>query len=428
MGYGFVRSIALLFILSLLGCRQQPLVATSTAEPAGPTTTTAPTSTPTMPATEPPPTATPQEEVAAATPTSASETPTATPLAEPVVEVEVLDGATGDPVGDARVTLVNEELGYEASFVTRASTGTATFTGAEPTTTSVYELTVSAPGFQTETLELVVERGLTEVEVRLTPGINATTTIISNLRSDPNLAAEILAEVPEGETVTALAVSEDGEWVRVRRSTGEEGWIFAQLLDFDDDISLLREDESAPPATPTRLTEEATPTATSAPGATSVPTATPTLTATATVAPTVEAGQIPPRPPATTFDAVTFRDTMVALQSELEMLGGLLDEISGGASPDCGAYLLFYREVATSPQYSDVPAGWQDLYGLYDATIKNVTAENADVFFVCQEGNEDVDISSFNRNRARSAVEQGVADLINAIRTANERLEAAGEE
>jgi uncharacterized protein YraI len=51
-----------------------------------------------------------------------------------------------------------------------------------------------------------------------------------NMRSEPNIYAGIIVQVPAGEILSVLGRSTDGLWYHVRRPNGESGWMLAELL------------------------------------------------------------------------------------------------------------------------------------------------------------------------------------------------------
>jgi uncharacterized protein YraI len=51
-----------------------------------------------------------------------------------------------------------------------------------------------------------------------------------NMRSEPDVYAGIIVQVPPGEVMSVLGRSTDGLWYHVRRSNGESGWMLAELL------------------------------------------------------------------------------------------------------------------------------------------------------------------------------------------------------
>jgi uncharacterized protein YraI len=59
---------------------------------------------------------------------------------------------------------------------------------------------------------------------------NVTTLGAVNLRTEPNLNAAVLVQVPGGENLAVLGASSDGLWYHVRRQTGESGWMLGELL------------------------------------------------------------------------------------------------------------------------------------------------------------------------------------------------------
>ena len=49
---------------------------------------------------------------------------------------------------------------------------------------------------------------------------------VTNLRSGPSIAFQILVEVEGGTPLAVLGKSADGEWIQVRTPDGSEGWMF----------------------------------------------------------------------------------------------------------------------------------------------------------------------------------------------------------
>ena len=58
----------------------------------------------------------------------------------------------------------------------------------------------------------------------------ATTQGAINMRTDASLDGAIIVQAPAGERLTVLGRNPAGDWLHVRRSTGETGWMFAELL------------------------------------------------------------------------------------------------------------------------------------------------------------------------------------------------------
>ena len=51
-----------------------------------------------------------------------------------------------------------------------------------------------------------------------------------NMRAAPDINGRLLFQVPAGETMTALGISRDREWLHIRLGNGETGWMSAELL------------------------------------------------------------------------------------------------------------------------------------------------------------------------------------------------------
>lgn len=51
-----------------------------------------------------------------------------------------------------------------------------------------------------------------------------------NMRIAPDINAQLLFQVPAGETMAVLGISSDGEWLHIRLGNGETGWMSAALL------------------------------------------------------------------------------------------------------------------------------------------------------------------------------------------------------
>ena len=51
-----------------------------------------------------------------------------------------------------------------------------------------------------------------------------------NMRAAPDINARLLFQVPAGQTMNALGISSDGEWLHIRLGNGETGWMSAPLL------------------------------------------------------------------------------------------------------------------------------------------------------------------------------------------------------
>lgn len=408
-----IRLVVSLLFLTLVACSQEEETPTPVPEAQATATVeseaAAPTATPAATATAvptPTPTAVPEA--------TATLVPTPTPLQLTILDVTVTDAGSGEPVPGATVRLSNDAVDFDASFVTDAA-GEASFIGMEPTTTSVYTVQVSVSGYRPQEMEVVLERGVTEVSVGLESGVVGTTTTTTNLRETPRFDAEVLAEIPEGEVLPILEVSLDEEWLRVRTAEGQEGWVFANLLTIEGDLAMAGEEAVTPTATPA-----ATPVVT--PTTTITATATATVTVTATATPAAE-GALPPRPAPVSFVAEAFRDSMVDLRTTLEAMGGYFDRIAVGGDADCESYVDLYGEVNAITTYTNVPEDWQGVHELYVDIADDVLESNEDVYLTCVQGGE---LSALNRSRARTGINEALERLIPLIQLADGRLEGEG--
>jgi uncharacterized protein YraI len=231
-------------LLLAVGCNQ--------SEDPTPTATLVPTNTP-IPAPDAPlPTSTPLPTnipPAAETPIpTATFPPTATPAA--VVVVYVVNAATNETVPNAEVRLTQSDLGYNATFTTRAD-GRAVFGGVEVSPVP-YTVQTLAVGFRPTTGEVVIEQRTVEVPIQLQSGAWAiVNTELANLRSGPGYEFDIIAEISQGTAMPVLGVSDDKEWVRVRTEDGLEGWLFADLVTIEGDAGQIVGGVTPPQPVPT---------------------------------------------------------------------------------------------------------------------------------------------------------------------------------
>jgi uncharacterized protein YgiM (DUF1202 family) len=79
------------------------------------------------------------------------------------------------------------------------------------------------------------------------PGYVATDGLV-NMRTEPSLSAPILLQVPEGQIMTILGRNPAGDWFHVRLTTGQTGWMFAELLRRNhDEITAVYVETPVPP-------------------------------------------------------------------------------------------------------------------------------------------------------------------------------------
>ena len=60
-----------------------------------------------------------------------------------------------------------------------------------------------------------------------------------NVRSGPGTAFERVTQVQKGAQLQAIGRNRAGDWIRVRLTTGETGWVAAQYTDIGDHIQSL---------------------------------------------------------------------------------------------------------------------------------------------------------------------------------------------
>lgn len=71
-----------------------------------------------------------------------------------------------------------------------------------------------------------------------------------NVRSQPNTTGDIVGLLNEGDTVPALAVSADEEWIQVELEDGAIGWVFAEFVTVDGNLSDIGASPLPPAAAP----------------------------------------------------------------------------------------------------------------------------------------------------------------------------------
>ncbi len=69
-----------------------------------------------------------------------------------------------------------------------------------------------------------------------------------NMRAAPDIDSRLLFQVPAGETMSALGISRDREWLHIRLGNGETGWMSAELLARNlGEIEPVYDETPAPP-------------------------------------------------------------------------------------------------------------------------------------------------------------------------------------
>ncbi len=87
--------------------------------------------------------------------------------------------------------------------------------------------------------------------VQIAQGGFARTTAPVNLRTAPSTDSVVIVQVPAGENMSVLGKNPDATWLHVRLSSGQTGWMFAELL--QGDFSSVAKTYEATPAPVQRL-------------------------------------------------------------------------------------------------------------------------------------------------------------------------------
>lgn len=74
-----------------------------------------------------------------------------------------------------------------------------------------------------------------------------------NMRTEPDINAQLLFQVPPGEIMSVLGVSTDREWYHIRLGNGETGWMNAELL--SQSIGIIQNVYDITPVPPQRVGE-----------------------------------------------------------------------------------------------------------------------------------------------------------------------------
>jgi len=81
--------------------------------------------------------------------------------------------------------------------------------------------------------------------VQIAQGGFASTSAPVNLRVSPNTEATVILQAPSGENMSVLGKNTGGDWLHVRLSSGQTGWMFAELLQ-GDFTSVVKTYEATP--------------------------------------------------------------------------------------------------------------------------------------------------------------------------------------
>ncbi|MBN1316399.1 MAG: carboxypeptidase regulatory-like domain-containing protein [Anaerolineales bacterium] len=251
-----IRSFMLyLFLLAiiLVGCQKsEDAPSQAQIEPSSTATSTS-TATVTV---APSSTATPQPTSTATPTTLPSKTPTATPTMTPTPEPSlvllVVDQSSGEPLPAAGIEII-DNAGESSIEVESASTGQWTLTGLD---TGTYTLTITAAGYQAESIPLAFPYDEETLTVSLVPTILAEVTVDnSNMRSGPGTSYPVVETAAAGQQLCIIGQSEDGQWLVVETGSGTTAWISATLVDAPADLSGVPISAAPPTPTPTATSD-----------------------------------------------------------------------------------------------------------------------------------------------------------------------------
>ena len=341
-----------------------PPTDTPTAEPTA-TLTPLPTDTPT-----PPPTATP------------TETPTPTPV--PVVSVLVTDLATGQPIPAAVVEISSADLGVTFTRETD-SDGLTTF---ELQQGAVYEVAVTAEGYQAATQSEVTLDGMVDLALELEPEILAEIAVDgAALRAGPGTVYAWLGTAESGTVYQVIGQNADGTWLQVDR--GEEAdpaWIFADNVTVSGQLDGVTAVEAPPTPMPT-----ATPAAPQ-------PTATPAQVDTVTFYYRSNPNEILGTFPVYEFNGQALYNSMVRLRNNLQAMSGAINAAKGGDAAACQTYVNAYNGILYSGAfYDNVPPDWGEIHGAYIVAFIYALDRTRPAFLSCANAGS---VDDFNYNLA----------------------------
>lgn len=125
----------------------------------------------------------------------------------------------------------------------------------------------------------------------------------------------------------------------------------------------------------------------------------------------------PVRPAPIAFNAVGLRDNMLALRTNLQNLGGLLDRLAHGQGGTCQEFWDFYAGLIRITTYNGIPSEWQGIYNDYLYAADHGIATNAPVDDLCKNGGGT--LTEINYSIARIGVNESIDRLSPAIDAAN---------
>jgi hypothetical protein len=140
-----------------------------------------------------------------------------------------------------------------------------------------------------------------------------------------------------------------------------------------------------------------------------------TVAATPTPAPTAR----PTRSASVPFDADALYDAMLQARSDLEQMGGLLDQTIHSGAQSCEPYVDWYDSLVVSPVYDGVPADWGGVYAEYLWAVEHLLETSGSIADICAG---DGQLSTLEYRVGRTGINESLARLYPAIEMATAML------
>ncbi len=188
-----------------------------------------------------------------------TEAATATAAVTVTSAATATDEATATSAGTAGVEGVSLPTPTRAAATTSPVTATATLTATPRAVATLRGLAAASNATATPRARVGTPTATAAAPITLTAVISPADGL--NLRSNPDTSASVLVMLPVSTTVTLLARTENGQWLRARTATGEEGYLAASFVRVAGSVNRLPLDSEA------GVGELLLPTATPRPGA-----------------------------------------------------------------------------------------------------------------------------------------------------------------
>jgi hypothetical protein len=137
-----------------------------------------------------------------------------------------------------------------------------------------------------------------------------------------------------------------------------------------------------------------------------------TAPATPTPAPTPRATRSTSVP----FDADALYDAMLQARSDLEQMGGLLDQVKHDDVQPCEPYVDRYDSLVASPVYDGVPTDWGGVYAEYLWAVEHLLDTSSSIMAVCTGGGGR--LTNLEYGIGRTGISESLARLYPAIEMA----------